>query len=92
MGVYLENVMESQKCRYCHKTYTDDVDVNYIKQTGICICCEDMQDERATDKWVKEEDFDELFIGLSKVDSSKLVVRSPSSGMNVESLRLVYKK
>jgi ubiquinone/menaquinone biosynthesis C-methylase UbiE len=40
----------------------------------------------------KEEDLDILFNGLLKLDSSNLVVQSPSSGMCVESLRIVYQK
>lgn len=39
-----------------------------------------------------EAELDSLFSGLSKIESTRVVIKSPHSGMNVESLRIVYQK
>ncbi len=40
----------------------------------------------------KESDLDAMFFDFSKIAVSRITVKSPSSGMNVESLRIVYQK
>jgi len=40
----------------------------------------------------KEADFDVLFAGLSKIYRSKISFNSPHSGMNIKSLKIIYKK
>ncbi len=82
----------------CEATESADYSERYkiakeaLGEDHLALSFNDEKQVKRVIRHYEEKDFDELFAGLSKVDSSKLVVRSPSSGMNVESLRLVYKK
>lgn len=82
----------------CEATYSPDYVERYkmgkekLGEDVVALSFNDKNEIKRVIRHYNESDFDVLFTGLSKVDSSKITVQSPSSGMNVKSLRIVYKK
>jgi hypothetical protein len=61
-------------------------------QENIALSLTDTGDIKRVIRHYKESDLDMLFSGFSKIKVDYITVKSPSSGMNVESLRIVYQK
>ena len=82
----------------CEGTYSPDYLERYKKgkemlgEDNVAFSLDPEGQIKRVIRHYKEEDFDSLFVGLFKIESTKTVVKSPSSGMNVESLRMIYKK
>ena len=82
----------------CEATYSPDYEERY--KLGKKVFGEDLiafsfdadNQVKRIIRHYREEDLDILFASLIKIESSKIVVQSPSSGMDVKSLKVVYKK
>ncbi len=82
----------------CEATESADYEERYKvgkEKTGeenIALSFDDIGEVKRVIRHYTEAELDGLFSSLIKVESSHIVIKSPNSSMNVESLRIVYQK